>query len=139
MAPVATSSVRLDWKGSGLAFEGSAPGGPEVVLDSDGAAGPSPTQALLLSLAGCMGVDVVMILQKGRVPLESLSVEVEGDRSEEVPRRFVSIRLVYTIVGPGQENAQKVQRAVDLSRDRYCSVLHSLRSDIDLDIQVELT
>ena len=129
----------MEWVGEGLAFRGAAPGGPEVVLDSDGEAGPSPTQALLLSLAGCMGIDVVMILEKGRVPLDALSVEVEGDRAEEPPRRFTAVRLVYHVEGPGEEHRGKVQRAVDLSRDRYCSVLHSLRDDIDLDIRVELS
>ena len=137
-APVATRSVQLDWTGEGLAFRGSAPDGPTVTLDSDGAAGPSPTQALLMSLAGCMGIDVVMILEKGRVPLEAMTVAVEGDRTEEVPRRFTAIRLVYHIQGPGEKNRNKVERAVNLSRERYCSVLHTLRTDIDLDIRVEL-
>jgi putative redox protein len=135
---VATRSVRLEWTGEGLAFRGAAPDGPEITLDSDGTAGPSPTQALLMSLAGCMGIDVVMILQKGRVPLDAISVAVEGDRAEEVPRRFTAMRLVYHIQGPGEEHRKKVERAVDLSRERYCSVLHTLRTDIDLDIQVEL-
>jgi putative redox protein len=135
---VTTRSVRLEWTGRGLVFEGSAHEGPRVVLDSDGREGPSPTQALLLSLAGCMGVDVVMILEKSRVPVQSLSVEVEGDRAEEVPRRFTSIRMVYRIAGPGEENRKKVERAVDLSRDRYCSVLHTLRTDLDWEIRVDL-
>jgi putative redox protein len=95
-------------------------------------------EGLLLSVAGCMGIDVVMILEKGRVPLETLSVEVEGDRAPEPPRRFTAIRMTYHITGPSPEDATKVQRAVDLSRDRYCSVLHSLAKDIDLDIRVEL-
>lgn len=130
--------VRLDWSGQGLTFRGSAKGGPEVVIDSDGQAGPSPMDALLLGVAGCMGVDVVMILEKGRVPLESLSVEVEGDRAEEPPKRYTAIRMTYRMAGPGPEHRAKVDRAVELSRDRYCSVLHSLRTDLDVDIRVEI-
>lgn len=135
---MATRSVELRWSGEGLHFRGGGEGGPEIDLDSDGEAGPSPTQALLLSLGACMGIDVVMILEKGRVPLEALSVVLEGDRAEEPPRRYTAIRLVYRITGPGPEDAQKVDRAVRLSRDKYCSVLHSLAGDIDLDIRVEL-
>jgi len=120
-----------------LVFLGGAPGGPEVVVDSDGKAGPSPTQTLLLALAGCMGVDVVMILEKSRVPVESLSVEVEGDRREEAPRRFTSIRLVYRVKGPADEDQSKLERAVELSREKYCSVLHTLRPDLSVDVRIE--
>lgn len=133
---MADSVVRLDWTGEGLRFEGGAPGGPQVQVDSDGKAGPSPMQSLLLSLAGCMGVDVVMILEKSRVPVESLAVEVEGDRRAEPPRRFTAIRMTYHITGPGPDDRNKVQRAVDLSRDRYCSVLHSLRTDLDIQVRI---
>ena len=129
--------VQLRWDGKGLVFRGGADGGPEVTIDSDSVAGASPTELLLLSLAGCMGVDVVLILGKSRVPLDSLVVEVSGDRAETEPRRFESIRLLYRLSGPGQEHESRLQRAIDLSRDKYCSVLHSLDPSIDIDIQVE--
>jgi putative redox protein len=131
------SEVALRWRGDGLAFVGGVPGGPEIVLDSEGKAGPSPTHLLLLSLAGCMGVDVRVILEKSRVPLESLEVWVEADRVEEAPRRFRSIRLTYRLRGPGEEDEAKVARAIELSREKYCSVLHTLRPDIELDVRVE--
>lgn len=135
---VATKRARLEWTGEGLEFQGGVPGGPPVVIDSDGRTGPSPMDAVLLGLAGCMGVDVVMILEKGRVPLDSVSVEVEGDRAEEPPRRYTAVRLTYRISGPKPEHHGKVDRAVELSRDRYCSVLHSLRTDLDMDVRVEI-
>lgn len=133
---MATKSVTLEWEGQGLSFRGGTPQGPAVIVDSDGVRGPSPMDAVLLGVAGCMAVDVVMILEKGRVPLTSLSIEVEGDRAEEPPRRYTAIRMTYHIAGPEPEQHGKVQRAVDLSRDRYCSVLHSLRQDLDLDIRI---
>lgn len=136
---MSSSEVRLRWRGDGLVFLGGVPGGPEITLDSDGKAGPSPTQALLLSLAGCMGVDVRMILEKSRVPLESLEVRIEAERVENPPRRFRSVRLTYRLRGPREEDRPKVDRAVQLSRDTYCSVLHTLRPDLALDVQVELT
>ncbi|MEJ2538719.1 MAG: OsmC family protein [Gemmatimonadota bacterium] len=130
-------SVSLRWTGEGLRFVGGAAGGPEIQLDSAGAEGPSPMDALLLSVAGCMAIDVVMILQKGRVPLTSMEIEVEGDRAQEPPRRFTAVRIVYRIGGLRKEHHARAQRAVELSRDRYCSVLHTLRSDVDLDIRID--
>lgn len=134
---MSSSEVVLRWMGEGMAFSGAAPGGPEIVLDSDGKAGPSPTQALLLSLAGCMAVDVRMILEKSRVPLESLEVAVEGDRAEMPPRYFHTLRLTYRVRGPSEADQAKLERAVQLSRETYCSVLHTLRPDVNLDVRIE--
>lgn len=134
---MSSSEVTLRWRGDGLVFVGSAGGGPSMTLDSDGREGPSPTQALLLSLAGCMGVDVRMILEKSRVPLESLEVVVRGERMEQPPRYFRRIVLTYRVVGPADEDQGKLERAVELSRDKYCSVLHTFRSDLDLEVRVE--
>jgi putative redox protein len=135
---MASPVVQLRWAGEGLRFEGGRAGGPQVVVDSDGVAGPSPTTALLLALAGCMAVDVVEIAAKMRVPLSGLAVEVEGVRREEPPRRFTAIRLKYIASGVAGEDEAKVWRAIDLSRDKYCSVWHSLKDDIDLSIALEL-
>ncbi|MDT8342365.1 MAG: OsmC family protein [Longimicrobiales bacterium] len=136
---MAGSRVSLEWVGQGLAFRGSAPGGPVVTVDGDGSAGASPMQSLLLSVAACMGIDIVMILEKGRVPLTGLAVEVDGDRAEDPPRRFTALRMTVRLAGPAPEDRGKVERAVALSRERYCSVLHSLSSDLPLDIRVELS
>jgi putative redox protein len=92
---------------------------------------------LLLSLAACMAVDVRMILEKGRVPLEELVVEIEGDRLPEPPRRFTRLRLTIRLRGPGEEHEARIARAVALSRDKYCSVFHSLRTDLDVEIATE--
>jgi putative redox protein len=92
--------------------------------------------ALLLALAGCMAVDVLTILEKGRVPVESLEVEVEGDRPDRPPRRFTALRMEYRVRGPGVEHQAKLERAVALSRDTYCSVYHTLRPDLDVDIRI---
>lgn len=135
---MADKSVRLRWTGSGLAFRGGAPDGPTVTLDGDADQGPSPMDSVLLAVGGCMAIDVVMILQKGRVPLEELSMEVEGDRRADPPRHFTAIRMRYTIAGPGEEHRARVERAVQLSRERYCSVLHTLRDDLDVEIEIDL-
>jgi putative redox protein len=129
--------VKLAWTGDGLAFRGGAPNGPEVVVDGGSEVGPSPMDFLLLSLAGCMGVDVRVILEKSRVPVEELEVEIEGERAERHPKRYTGIRLIYRIAGPDEEHEGRVQRAVDLSREKFCSVLHSLRPDIDVEIEIQ--
>jgi len=130
-------SVSLSWTGEGLAFKGAVDDGAEMVFDSDGVLGPSPTNSLLGSVAACMGIDVVMILQKSRVPVDALTVQVSGGRAEQPPRKFESMVLTYHIKGPGPEDDEKIQRAVDLSRDKYCSVLHTLHPDLDLEIRIE--
>lgn len=137
-SPVAEKYARLEWTGEALVFQGGHAPGLEVVVDSAGKAGGSPMDYLIVSLAGCMAIDVLMILEKSRVPVEALSVEAFGDRTESEPRRYTSLRLVYEVTGPGAEHQPRLDRAVALSRDKYCSVLHSLRPDIDLKIEIRL-
>ena len=132
-----TRQVLLRWSGEGLAFHGGADEGVQITVDGDGAKGQTPTQLLLMAVAGCMAIDVLMILEKSRVPVESLEVEAIGERAETVPKRFVSIRLLYRLKGPSEEDQGKMDRAIELSRDKYCSVLHTLDPEIEFDLQVE--
>lgn len=92
---------------------------------------------LLLALAGCMAVDVQVILERSRVPFGALTVDVEGERAPEHPKRYTRIRLIYRVEGPREEHRAKLERAVDLSREKFCSVLHSLRPDIEIDIEIQ--
>jgi putative redox protein len=132
--------VTLRWAGEGLRFEGGAEGGPAVRLDGAGAAGASPMQSLLLALGGCTAADVVDILGKMRVPLEGVGVEVrlESERAPDPPRRYTRIRLLYRVSGLAAEHEAKVRRAVALSHETYCSVLHTLRADTALETEVQL-
>lgn len=134
--PSQVRQVRLRWAGEGLVFRGGPDGGPVATLDSDAKQGLSSTHYLLFALAGCMAVDVKMILEKSRVPLESLEVNAEGERAETPPRKFVRIRLTYEVKGPTEEHEKKLQHAIDLSREKYCSVMHSLDPNIEIDIRV---
>lgn len=120
-----------------MRFEAVGKAGVPVLLDGDGEVGITPVETLAASLAGCMGADVVDILGKMRVELESLTVGLEGDRRPDPPRRYTAIRLVFGATGVAEADADKLQRAVDLSRDRYCSVLHTLSPDLDVSIRVE--
>ncbi len=126
--------IDLTWERD-LVFTGHA-GGVAMTVDSDSLAGPSPMQAVAFGLAGCMAMDVVVILRKGRHDLRGIRADLTGTRAPEEPRRFTAIALHYTITGDVPEEA--IQRAIDLSRNKYCSVWHSLRQDIPLDITFDV-
>jgi putative redox protein len=135
---MADLTVELEWAGGGMRFRGGSPGGPQIELDGDGEAGPSPVTALVMAIGGCMAADIVDIGTKMRLPLRTLRVILEADRRPEPPRYLTAIRMRFIVEGVAEAERTKVQRAVDLSKDTYCSVLHSLRSDADIGIEVEL-
>ena len=130
--------VALRWSGEGLCFEGGPEGVTPSVVDGGSKAGPSPMDHLLLAFAGCMGADVLDILNKSRVPIGQLEVDVVGTRAPTPPRRFVTINMVFRLSGPSDTDRPKVERALDLSRKTYCSVLHSLRPDLELSFEIRM-
>ncbi len=119
-----------------MEFVGNGEKGPATIIDGASEKGPGPMDGVLLALAGCMGVDVQSILEKSRVPLSELEVEVEGIRAPTHPKRYTAIRLDLRVRGPEAEHEAKLERAVSLSREKFCSVLHSLRPDIEYDIRI---
>jgi putative redox protein len=126
--------VELNWDRD-LVFAASS-GSNRIVLDSASKAGASPMQALAFALAGCMAMDVVHVIRKGRFPLRALRANLTGERAADEPRRFTSIALHYTITG--EVPAERVERAIQLSREKYCSVWHSMRHDIDLKVTYQV-
>jgi putative redox protein len=137
MAGDGTPPVRLElaWEGD-LRFAGRV-GETRVLVDGRGEAGPSPVGALTLGLAGCMAIDVLDILQKGRFEVRGLRARLAGVRRAEAPRRFTRIELHFAVKGAIPPD--RVARAIALSRETYCSVWHSLRPDIDLQTSFEVT
>ena len=129
MGPVkAPTTVELVWERE-LVFGGQS-GDATIVLDSAGAAGPSPVQALAFAIAGCMGMDVVHILKKGRHDLHGLRILLTAERAQEDPHRITSVAIEFAVTGPVPKD--QIQRAIDLSHEKYCSVWHSLRTDMSL-------
>jgi putative redox protein len=124
----------LTWTGE-MTFAATS-GTQQLTLDGDGVAGPSPVQALALGIAGCMGMDVVEILRKGRHPLRALDVAFNGDRSQTPPHRFTAIKLSFIVTGDVPPEA--VRRALALSHEKYCSVSNSLRDDIAFTTEFEV-
>jgi len=115
---------------------GATSGHSAIVVDGDGEAGPSPMQALAFGVAGCMAADVVAILQKGRHPLTGLRVSMAASRASDHPRRFTHLSMEFHVTGNVPSEA--MDRAVSLSRERYCSALNSLRTDITLDVHITI-
>ena len=133
---VDTPDVQMRWRDQML-FEGGAPGRPAILVDGDSVQATSPVQLLLLAAATCSAADVVSILLKQRVELRSLDVEVWGTRRAEQPRRFTAMRFHFTIGGAGADET-KARRAIDLSIEKYCSVIASLAPDLHIGYDVTL-
>jgi putative redox protein len=123
----APTVVDLAWS-SGLIFSGRS-GQATLTLDSAGVAGPSPVQALAFALAGCMMMDVADILTKGRHAFSALRSHLVADRADADPHRI--LRVTLSVAVAGDVPATAVERAIALSREKYCSVWHSMRQDIE--------
>ncbi|OLC50509.1 MAG: hypothetical protein AUH43_04910 [Acidobacteria bacterium 13_1_40CM_65_14] len=125
-------------RGEGDAAERVAgAGAPGVILDSTRVAGPSPVDALAAALAGCMTTDVTDIIIKGRHPLRSIRSHLVAERADTDPHRFLRVTLHFTI--DGAVPAHAVEHAIALSRDKYCSVWHSMRQDIAFTVTFDVT
>jgi putative redox protein len=129
-------SASVTWEG-GLRFRGGTSGGPATLVDADGEQAPGPMVTLLLAAAACGGADIVSILQKMQVTLSAFAIEVTGRRAPEHPKRFLTIHFSYRFRGEGLDDA-KARRAIDLSHQKYCSVIHSLNTDLAITYDLDL-
>ena len=132
--------ISVKWK-DGLEFESELPSGHSVTVDAKEESGgndngPRPTELILNGLAGCTGVDVVLILKKMKQDIVDLSIDVESERAEEHPRRFTDIHLIYKIKGRNLQE-KKVKKAIDLSEEKYCSASASLNANITSEYIIE--
>jgi putative redox protein len=117
-------SIKATWL-NGLSFEAEV-GGHKIYLDTAAEhggknLGPRPKPLMMVALAGCTGMDVAAILKKMRVEIESMTVEVEGDVTEEHPKRFSGMKVIYRLKG-NNIPLESVEKAVMLSKTRYCGV-----------------
>ena len=130
------SLIHVEWVG-GHRFEAGRPNGPTARIDGDGETGQSPPEILLSALATCVSYDVIDILSKQKTPIDSLQIDVVGERVDTIPRRYKAIMLNFKIAGKGIEK-EKALRAIELSATKYCSVRESFRSDIQVAWTLEL-
>lgn len=120
-----------------LYFIGTTQRGYEVEFDVKYEEGCSPTETLLLSIAGCLSIDVVHILRKMRCDITDFEVSAEGTRKPDPPQYYISVDIMIYISGEGI-TPKKLDRAIALSKEKYCSVYHSLRKDMAVNINYEI-
>lgn len=128
-------SIEVEWDGD-QRFRGGRADGPTILLDGDREVAPGPVDSLVVALVACSGIDVVEILKKRRTPPTRFEVHARFARAPEAPRRLTAIQLLFRVATDSPSS--QVARAVELSVQKYCSVVNSLKEDIDLSWEVEV-
>lgn len=124
-----------------MAFEAEV-NNHKLIFDADSSVGgndkgPRPKPLILASLGGCTGMDVVSMLKKMRVGLDYFNMVIEADQTEEHPKVYSKIHIIYEFKGKDLE-MEKLQKAVDLSQDRYCGVSAMLKKAIELTYEIRI-
>ncbi|MDA8171246.1 MAG: OsmC family protein [Nitrospiraceae bacterium] len=128
--------ARLDWE-KDLIFHGHTQRGYEIDFDAKIEWGCAPTESLLLSLAGCMAIDTVSFIKKMRGEISDFRIDITGERNPLPPQYYTRIGMVLNITGKNISEKQ-VKKAVALSHEKYCSVYHSLRKDMEVSVDYVL-
>lgn len=132
------TSINMNWR-KGMAFE-TEMNGHKIVVDANEEnggkdLGPRPKGLMMVALGGCTGMDVVSILQKMRVELDGFNVRIEGNLTEEHPKHFDEMKIIYEFTGKNLEE-EKLKKAVDLSMERYCGVSAAYRKAMKLNYEI---
>lgn len=125
----------------GLNFIGKSDSGHWVVMDGPedlggSGAGTRPMELLLVALGGCTGMDVVSLLDKLRAEYDGIQLEIEAEREDEHPKVFTEVHVKYKIFGDPEES--KVEKAVEQSQEKYCSVSATLRGTAEVTYEYEI-
>ncbi|MCD6202034.1 MAG: OsmC family protein [Bacteroidales bacterium] len=132
--------INVSWI-DGLAFETEL-NGHKIILDAEDNVGgkdrgPRPKPLMMVSLAGCTGMDVVSILQKMRVEIQKFNVKVEAEVTEEHPKHYTKMHIIYEFWGHDLP-MDKLDKAVNLSQDRYCGVSYLYRKVMELTYEIKV-
>jgi putative redox protein len=128
--------IEVEWEG-GMCWRGGPAGGPALRVDGQRRAAPSPVDTLVVAIASCSAIDVVDYLEKRRTPPTAASVSVRFSRAADHPRRLTDVHLTYRVSTDSPR--EHVERAVQLSYDKYCSVMASLARDTRIDWEIEIS
>lgn len=125
--------AKVTWN-SGLNFTGTAASGFNVPMDTSvehggSGQGTSPMELVLVALGGCTAMDVISILQKKRQDVTAFEIVLHGDRATEHPKVYTEIVMEYIVTGHGVE-LEALERAVELSEGKYCSVNGMLKQSV---------
>ncbi|MFW6389231.1 MAG: OsmC family protein [Marinilabiliaceae bacterium] len=134
------TSIDLKWTGN-MAFE-TEMNGHKLIIDADPSVGGEnkgvrPKPLMLVSLAGCTGMDVVSILKKMRVEVEDFNVRVEADMTEEHPKHYNKMKIIYSFKGNDLPR-EKIEKAVNLSEEKYCGVSAVYKQAMDISTEIRL-
>lgn len=126
----------------GMHFQGLGSSKTVINIDAGVSAGgsgsgASPMELVLMSLAGCSGMDIVAILEKMKISYTDLKIIVEGVRAIDHPRVFTEVNIIYHFAGESLSE-DKLRRAVTLSLEKYCSVANMLNESVSLNYQIEI-
>lgn len=135
-----SNKVECAWKGD-MAFEATV-NDFKILIDADESvggknSGPRPKPLTLASLGGCTGMDVISILKKMRVEPEYFNIEIDGELTEEHPKYYHKIHLVYAFKG-NDLPLDKLEKAINLSQDRYCGVSELLRKGAEISHEIKI-
>jgi putative redox protein len=122
------TQVSARWTGEALTYVGVDSRGHEILM---GGQHVSPAQMVLLGLAGCMGIDVLSILEKKRQRVSDVQIQVTAQQPDEYPRPYQVIDVIFVIKGERVE-PQAVSRAIELSKEKYCVVGQTLQNQVEI-------
>ncbi|MCW8877801.1 MAG: OsmC family protein [Kangiellaceae bacterium] len=127
--------VTTQWQ-QGLTFDAINEEGQSITMDGEGKA-PSPMHLMLMAVGGCSSIDVVMILEKARQQITDCVCNLEAERADTVPRVFKKIHAHYVVTGKNLKPAQ-VERACNLSMEKYCSASITLQPSVEITHSFEI-
>ena len=132
--------INLNWNGK-MSFTADLDG-HKVTVDSAPEfggenKGPGPKTLLMVSLAGCTGMDIVSLLEKMRVNFKTFNIKVEGDVAEEHPKKYNELKIIYELTGDSID-LEKVDKAAKLSEEKYCGVWATLKPGVKMSYEIRI-
>ena len=138
--PMTQHQVTTDWKGN-MQFESTNPSGETLLMNAgpeNGGVGEGlrPKALMLASLAGCSGLDVASLIEKMKLAVDNFKIETTADLTEEHPKVYQNVRVVYHFYGKNLEES-KLEKAVNLSVEKYCGVMEMFRKFATVAIEIQ--
>lgn len=133
-------TINVKWLDN-MGFEADVKGA-KIIIDANEEVGgkglgPQPKPLMMVSIAGCTGMDVVSILKKMRVELDDFNIKVEGELTEEHPKHYTKMNIIYEFTGKNLP-MNKIEKAVNLSQERYCGVSYNYRDAFELTHEIKV-
>jgi putative redox protein len=134
------NTINVQWT-NGMSFE-SIIDGHKITIDASEEfggknLGPRPKALIMMSLAGCTGMDIVSLMDKMRVDYSKFNIKVEGDFADEHPKKYNAIKIVFEVSGKNPEY-EKIEKAVKLSEEKYCGVWATLKPGVNISYEIKI-